>query len=282
MVASPTNPDPLTSAEFFAKNDDLAGRYATASPSARQNILGELYKLDLKLFQAWRILGDERDDYQQEAVIWLARALESFKPGKGPFVNWLRGYILKTFRSHVKTYKRKAERLPDDTETSDTVQETGNDPLFWRQVKATVTPQQWELIRLRFHEGRTIDEIATLKGTYKDRIRAPLLDAIQAVKVASFSTLSSPAKKISTLDPTESSWIPPQTLAIRLGLDLKQLHRICAPNIGKEICPFTIDPRDLLRLSRQRYRIRFLETDSGLIYPRFIPRDQNLGRAGYL
>ncbi len=54
------------------------------------------------------------------------------------------------------------------------------------------------------------------------------------------------------------------------------------PNVHKSICSFTIDPRDILKLSRKRIRVRYLETDKGLIYPRFIERGKSVGRAGYL
>jgi RNA polymerase sigma factor (sigma-70 family) len=281
MVIEPPNQE-LTTPEFFGKNNDLAGRYKLASPSARQNIILELYRLDLKLFQGWRVLGDDREDYQQEAALWLTRALETYKPDKGPFVNWLRGYIQNTFRHHVKTHKKKAEPLNENEEVSDTQGETAHDPLFWKGVKARVTPAEWDLIRLRFHDGKTITEIAKLKGTYAEKIRAPLLKALNTVKVASLSDLSESAKNVSSLDDHQTWWYAPQQIAKLLGFTEKELARITAVKVDKTICPFTIDPRDILRLSRKRLRIRFLETDKGLIYPRFVQRGKVVGRAGYL
>ncbi len=273
----------LTSAEFFARNDDLAKRYKDASPSARQNILGELYRLDLKLFQGWRVLGEEdRQDYQQEAALWLDRALATYKPGKGPFVNHLRGYILNTFRHHVRTHKRQGDNLDDTPELSDTETETRHDPLFWKRVKAQVTPDEWDLIRLRFHEGKGINEIAKLKGTYAERIRAPLARALTAIKTASIPTHHEYTKNVSQLDPVQTCWIPPQQLADRLGLLLTAVQGMCDAGRPKHYCRIQIDPRDLLTLSRQRIRIRFLETDKGLIYPRFIERNKIVGRAGHL
>lgn len=288
MVQETPKPDPLTTPEFYAKNNDLAGRYKAASPSARQNIILELYRLDLKLFQAWRVLGDDREDYQQEAALWLARSLESYKPDKGPFVNWLRGYIQNTFRHHVRTHKRKASALDDADDipdSSDTIGETAHDPLFWKVVKSRVSPEEWDLIRLRFHDGKTITEIAKIKGTYAERIRAPLQRAINLVKAASLSTLTDANNKqttISGLDSTASVWLSPKDLCARLGFDFKALRYFINPNISKAYTPILIDPRDVLRMSRQKIRIRFLETANGLIYPRFIERGKAVGRSGYL
>lgn len=275
--------NPLSSKDFFAKNDDLAGRYLGASPSARQNILLELYRLDLKLFQAWRVLGeDDRQDYQQEAALWLDRALLTYKPNKGPFVNHLRGYILNTFRHHVKTHKRQGDNLDDTPELSDTETETRHDPLFWKRVKGQVSPEEWDLIRLRFHEGKGINEIAKLKGTYAERIRAPLARALTAIKAASIPDQHEPTKNISSLDPVQSCWIPPQQLAERLGFTLGAVMGMCNAARPREFCAVQIDPRDLLVLSRKRIRIRFLETDKGLAHPRFIERGKIVGRAGHL
>lgn len=281
MVIEPPNQE-LTTPEFFGKNNDLAGRYKLASPSARQNIILELYRLDLKLFQGWRVLGDDREDYQQEAALWLTRALETYKPEKGPFVNWLRGYIQNTFRHHVKTHKKKAEPLNENEEVSDTQGETAHDPLFWKGVKARVTPAEWDLIRLRFHDGKTITEIAKLKGTYAEKIRAPLLKAINAVKAASLMSGPQFTQNISTLDNVQSCWIAPPVLAQRLGLDLSMLLRMMSTKGGTGFTRVQVDPRDVVKISRQRIRVRFLETDKGLIYPRFIERGKVVGRAGYL
>jgi RNA polymerase sigma factor (sigma-70 family) len=272
----------LSTPEFYAKNNDLAGRYKLASPSARQNIVLELYRLDLKLFQAWRVLGEDREDYQQEAALWLTRALETYKPDKGPFVNWLRGYIQNTFRHHVKTHKKKAESLDDSSEVSDTGEETRHDPLFWKAVKAQVTPEEWSLIVLRFHDGKTITEIAKLKGTYADKIRAPLLRAINAIKAASLSSGPHFTENVSGLDDVQSCWIAPAVLAQRLGLDLTMLLRMISAKGGTGFTRVQVDPRDVVKISRQRIRVRFLETDKGLIYPRFIQRSKVVGRAGYL
>lgn len=286
MVQETPKPDSLATPEFFAKNNDLAGRYKTASPSARQNILTELYKLDLKLFQAWRILGDEdRQDYQQEAALWLTRALETYQADKGPFVNWLRGYIQNTFRHHVRTHKRKAQSLDDSDEVSDTGTETAHDPLFWKLVKSRVSPQEWDLIRLRFHEGKTINEIAKAKGTYAEKIRAPLQRAINTVKAASLSNPNESNrndKAVSHLDDKATVWLSPSQLSERLGFTAKEWGHFASTGLSKAFTPIQIDPRDILRLSRKRLRIRFQETPAGLIYPRFIERGKGVGRAGYL
>lgn len=284
MLASPENP--LSTKDFFAKNDDLAGRFKTASPSARQNILLELYRLDLKLFQGWRVLGDDREDYQQEACLWLDRALTTYKPKRGPFVNHLRGYIQNTFRHHVKVTRRAGVKGPVSTdglpEVSDTEAETTHDPLFWRTVKARVTPEQWDLIRLRYHHGKTIDEIAKIKGTYKDRIRKPLMDALNAVKLAAVANPGESQTKVSAPATDNSQWIPPQQLSKLLGLEEKAIREFLNPDLSLDKCPTSIDPRDVLRLSRKRVRVRYSISDKGLLYPRFIRRGSITGQSGYL
>lgn len=285
MVQESPKPEAFTTPAFFEKNNDLAKRYKAASPSARQNILLELYRLDLKLFQGWRILGeDDRSDYQQEAYLWLVRSLESYQPNKGPFVNWLRGYIQNTFRHHVKTH-RKRKTTDDLDEVSDTGTETAHDPLFWKSIKSRVSPQDWEFIRLRFHEGRTITEIARLKGTYAEKVRAPLQRAINLIKAQSLSNPNehnAKDKPTSDLDLTATVWLSPLELSQRLGFTQKEWGHFASTGLSKAFTPVQIDPRDILRLSRKRLRIRFLETDKGLIYPRFIERGKAVGRAGYL
>lgn len=281
MLPSPENP--LTTPEFYKRNDDLAKRYNDASPSARQNILLDLYRLDLRLFQGWRVFGSEdKEDYQQEAAIWLDRALTSYKPTKGPFVAHLRWYILKTFNHHVKTHKSKAAPLDESHDVSDNTTETAHDPLFWRKVKRAVTPEEWALIVLRFHEGKGIEEIARLRGTHAERIRGPLNRAVQAIKAASMSKLAESQKETSHIDASESVWMSPQHLSPKIGFSVSDINRFCASNLDPSQYPIAIDPRDFLRLSRKRLRIRFLESPQGLTYPRFTRRGKAVGRQGYL
>lgn len=284
MAIEPDNP--LTSKEFYSKNDDLAGRFKAASQSAKRNILEELYKLDIKLFQGWRVQGDAREDYQQEACLWLSRALQTYQPKRGPFVNHLRGYILNTFRHHVKVTRRggvKGQVSTDELpEVSDTQDETGHDPLFWRKVKSKVTPDQWDLIRLRYHHGKTIDEIAKLKGTYADRIRKPLMEALNAVKLITVTNPGESQTKIPAPAQVDSQWIQPQHLSRILGIEEKAIREFINPDLHPNKCPTIIDPRDVLRLSRKRVRIRYQETDKGITYPRFLKRGQSTGQAGYL
>ncbi len=259
----------LTTPEFFATNDDLARRYKEASPSAKQNIIAQLYKLDIPLFQAWRILGDDRDDYKQEAYFWLERCLTTYKPDKGPFVNWLRWYVRKTFEDHLD--KNPATPTSELTEqTSSQEPQEPIDSLFWNHAKQIVTPEQWDLIQLRFHHGLSIEEIARQKKTYAAKIRAPLHDALTKIKASSFSNQHDSTKKISTLDQTESRWLKKKDLAERLAIPLLHLKNLLDQNRDPHACPYFIHPADILRIPS--VRIRFLETQNALVYPRFIRR----------
>lgn len=266
----------LTTPEFFASNDDLARRYQTASPTAKQNIIAELYKLDISLFQAWRVLGDDRDDYKQEAYFWLERCLTTYKADKGPFVNWLRFYIQKTFEAHLSQAKRVKSTYEAAEQDNDTKEDQEPlDNLFWIKAKEVVTEEQWDLIHLRFHQGLGIEEIAKLKKTYPAKVRAPLNEALTKIKESSLSNHNASHKNISVIDPTESRWLKKKDLCERLGLEPQNLKALLNQNLDPHYCPFIIHPGDILRTPS--VRIRFLETKESLVYPRFIRRGTLLG-----
>jgi RNA polymerase sigma factor (sigma-70 family) len=262
-------PKGLTTAAFFAKNDDLAQRYPLASESARRNILDELYKLDLHLFQAWRVLGEDREDYKQSAVLWLARALETYKPGKGPFVHWLRFYVQKTFTAHVRDYKSSLSLSEAEEDHAAAPEEEEPDPVFWRALKAKTTPEEWDLIERRFLKGQDIQEIAKDLGTYPEKIRGPIKEVLERFKVSTIKP-NKMGENFSDLDDAGARWIKRPELGRILGLSPHKLNCMTNPNIPRHYTSTMIHPHDIIRVPT--IRIRFLLTDKGLIYPRLVPR----------
>ncbi len=283
MVVSSHN-SVITSEAFYLRNTTLATEYKAASPSKRQSIIEELYKLDLPLFQAWRIFGEEREDYRQEAYLWLCRCLDTYKPDKGPFVHWLRFYIRKTYDAHTQARKPDKNLVSIDADGVKPIEAEPpdpSDPAFWDLVKQACTSKQWELIDLRYRQGIGIGEIAKRLKVYPARVRAPLLDAFDKIKELSLKLHHDSQNKVSTLDPSDSRWLNRKELGRILGIRDARLKELLEPKRDPHYCPFQIDPRDIIRLPT--VRIRFLETDKGLIYPRFIRRGTtNNGRAGLL
>lgn len=262
-------PNGLSTDAFFAKNDDLAKRYPSASESAQRNILGELYKLDLHLFQAWRVLGDDREDYKQSAALWLSRALETYKPGKGPFVHWLRFYVQKTFTAHIKDYKASISLSEAKEDQAASELEEVPDPVFWRNLKTQSSPHEWDLIERRFLKGQDIQEIAKDLGTYPEKVRLPIRQALERFKASTIKP-NKTGGNFTELDESGARWIKRTELASLLNLSPHQIACMTAPHIPRHYARQMIDPRDIIRVPA--IRIRFLMTDKGLTYPRFISR----------
>ncbi len=266
---APSDAKGLSSPEFFARNDDLAKRYPLASPTAKRNIVGELYKLDLHLFQAWRVLGDDREDYQQSAAFWLTRALETYKPNKGPFVGWLRFYVQKTFTAHVRDYKSSLSLTEAQEDQAEAEADETPDPVFWRSLKDQSSPHEWDLLERRFLKGQDIQEIAKDLGTYPEKVRGPIRDALERFK-ASTMKHNQTAGNFSELDESGARWISRKDLASRLNASPYRIACLTAPHIQSHYASTMIHPQDIIRLPT--IRIRFLETPQGLLYPRFIKR----------
>jgi hypothetical protein len=259
--------NPLTTPEFFARNDDLAKRYPSASDTAKTTILSDLYKLDLHLFQAWRILGEDRDDYRQSAVFWLSRALETYKPDKGPFVHWLRFYVQKTFSAHVKDYKAQISLTEAQEDHAESEQDPEIDPVFWKSIKALASDLEWDILKRRFIQGQEVQAIAKDLGTYPEKIRAPLKAVMDRFKASTIKHNQSHEK-----DSTEARWIGVRELGRLLNFTPYRIYTLTAPKLNPRYSAKIIHPADILRTPN--IRIRFLQSERGLIYPRFIYRSR--------
>src|SRR3990167_1572404 len=117
-----------------------------------------LYELDRPIFHAWRVFGREnQEDYEQEAFIWIHRALETFDPTRGAFLRHLKDYVKKAkeaFYAKVNNISPDAKRTRLDRKQQsgpervneklvvhgygeeDEEAEEHNDAFFWEKVKS--------------------------------------------------------------------------------------------------------------------------------------------------
>ena len=276
-----------------ALNNSLSTRYKSeTSPDRRREILQTLFEIDRPIFHAWRVFGRENQkDYEQEAFIWMHRALDTFDPSRGAFLHHLKDYVRKAKedfyakvrnlspealrkrregdRRHPGTLKEKIEALDVEEES----EEEHPDALFWRRIKAVCTPQQWTLLELRMFEGLTNEEAAVRVGVNFNTAAERLGEAYNIIRLEMAKKPSGPPTIQKTKADGESSWLSPKLLWERLGVSGRYGRMLMDEGLSGHYCPYLIDPRDVLPIHGGR--IRYLETyRDGLVFPRLLRRKQ--------
>lgn len=261
-------------ADFLAANDRLSAQYhSEPDPAKRRQIVGTLYDLDKRLFRDWRVFGEEnRRDYEQEAFLWLSRALETFKPGKGAFVYWLKFYILKAQEEVAQAGRETATQSGSLPDTVASPSEPPPDTQFWNRIKRQCTEQDWAIISARMFGQATAAEAAEQAGLTIDQAKSRYSALLQKIRLDIGTTnLHAPTKNKSVI-PIEnddgSRWVDKKYLIEKLSLTPAYIKDLLNEDRPIEVCPWTIDSRDYLPI--RGGRIRYLEThDRGLVYPRF-------------
>ena len=264
--------------QFIATNNRLSERYKTESnPAIKREISAHLFALDLPLFRAWQVFGEEnQEDYEQEAFILFQRALEAFTPSRGAFVNYLQSFTVgkarrNTFGQAKKYFKIAEAAAANASESGDDDSDQAHDPLFWAKIKRVTTPQQWACLEPRLFQGKTPEEIADLLGTTVPIVRARLHDGLSAIKLEMAKGSQRNVQGAAKTTEDGSEWVTRQTLAQRLSLTRRYVSWLLSPSVAIRTCTYRIDPRDILPING--CRIRFLERPAeGLVHPRFLRR----------
>ena len=261
--------------EFLAANDRLSVQWHQESdPGRRREIVRVLFDLDLRLFRAWRVFGnDNRADYEQEAFLWLTRALETFKPGKGAFVAWLKFYILKAQEEVSQAGRRTAANAPAPSDEIEAPTEEGPDHQFWCQVRSKCTDEEWILLSARLLEGLSAVDAAAKADMHPDRAKKLYSAILQRVRIDIASRhLHDATKNISGNSPVftdEPIWVQKNWLRKRLDLTAENLKDLLNQDRPIEVTPWFIDPLDVAPIMGGR--IRYWETrDRGLVHPKFL------------
>lgn len=84
----------LSKPAFLALSASLLSKYlAESAPRRRSYLEGMLFRLHAPIFRPWLVWdGEDRPDFEQESFFFFRKALESYQPGKGAFVAWVKVY----------------------------------------------------------------------------------------------------------------------------------------------------------------------------------------------
>lgn len=259
----------ISKKDFIAVNNRLSVQYKEEQdPEKRRKILAVLYDLDKGLFKEWRVYGEEnRKDYGQEAYFWIIAALETFKPGAGSFISWLKWYVLKA-QNQVKEAGQRAALQGEQVEIIAPVEEC-LDSFHWKRVKAKCSPSEWVLLTSRVLYGFTLPEAAEKAGLTIDQASDRYTNLLKKLRIE-LSNQHDPQGIKPVKQPENedgSKWLKKNQLCQRLQITPAYLKDLLNKKRPVKQAPYYIDPRDVLEIGR----IRYLETSAGgLIYPRIL------------
>ena len=286
--------------KFIAWNNDLSKRYHEEKDLARRReIAAFLFDLDKPLFQSWDIFDpDDRQDYEQEAFLHFITALQRHDPSRGAFVDTLKRFYQRTAKSAAFDTARKQQEIrkaagdevdppaaPKDQEGDQeariaaiqefaTNQDYGQendadtpvlDPLTEKRLRKSLTPEQYRVFDLRINQGLPRDQVADIAGLSEAVVRKRLQEAIGAANIA----INKVTTRVPEL-PDGSRWITKDAFCHLFGISRAYLKTILNPSASPQRSAHYIDPRDTTAL--QGTRIRYLEREDGLHFPRLIRR----------
>jgi RNA polymerase sigma-70 factor (ECF subfamily) len=145
---------------------------------------------------AYRVIGKEEDarDVCQDAFLRAYRALPGFK-GQAKFSSWLYRIALNLCRDWIRRQRRApVSQLPEDTEATDLVSETGpaesiEDLVARRELSAIVEEAMSELsdeqrtaIILKEYHGMTFQEIADMQGCPLSTVKTRLYQGLSLLR----------------------------------------------------------------------------------------------------
>ncbi|HSR47686.1 MAG TPA: sigma-70 family RNA polymerase sigma factor [Anaerolineales bacterium] len=173
----------------MARDTDDASRLASLDPIAigllHDQVFPELYRY------AFFRLGDPHlaEDLAAEAFV---RLLEAAQAGRGPRSSargWLFGTLRHMVDDHFRDHYRrssKADPEPDRTEGSAPAEslEAKEQRMMVRAAFSQLTPDQQDVLALRFGEECSVDETASLMGKNSNAVKALQFRALQALRRA--------------------------------------------------------------------------------------------------
>jgi RNA polymerase sigma-70 factor (ECF subfamily) len=144
----------------------------------------------LATYVRWRCGGlrDLADDVLQETWLVAVRRLRSFDPAKGAFFHWLCGIASNAARGAIRTRCRQKKRgrqlvpaddkpAPDDGPAEERAERVA--------AALAALPTHYEaVLRAKYLDRQTVDEIATARGDSPKAIESLLSRARQAFREA--------------------------------------------------------------------------------------------------
>jgi len=250
--------------EYIRLNNHLSEQYKSEKDYIRrQDIIKNLYLLDIPLFRSWKVFNmEDREDFEQEAYLWIERALETFKPGKGAFLNWLkRWYVLKSWTAEQSRYAKQG--VTEQLDGTEPVEEDRSDFMFWNKVQKSCSEDEWKVLNAVFFDGRTYADLEAETGknrVYWAKVKSAVFNRIRDI------TIKGQTKSYQNTDFfKENIWIPITEFASRFRYSLQ--HTKSLVSNGKRP-GFYIDRRDLIHEPRTRIHCA-TDADGRLVLPRF-------------
>ena len=135
----------------------------------------------------WRCAArrDLAEDLFQEVWLVAVRRLGSFDAGKGTFADWLFGIAANLVRAGLRKRKPSAPIDGNDPPAASTASDPHSDPRS-EVLMATLCelPEAWEaVLRLKYLDGRSVREIAALRGESEHAVESLLNRARSALRV---------------------------------------------------------------------------------------------------
>lgn len=292
---------PVAIPNFIEQNQELSKLYVNEKNQERRGeIAHRIYELDLPLFKEWDLIPrDSREDYRQDAFLWIVMALETYEPEKGSFIYWLRKHIARA-REQIKSQGRSwycatcKHPLPsysmaryhqakghevdsnflesydperDEQIVKDDEQEALESSINLKRLKALMTKDRWNMVELKVIRGMTTKQVAAAIGVSETTAEKRLDDIVNTL--AAGVVAKSQENKDHILG-DGSEWLSRRQICARMNIK-KSYLQLMLSDVPRRECKFKIDRRDYSPISGGR--IRYKESkDGGIVFPRIIER----------
>lgn len=122
-------------------------------------------------------ISDPEQEFFQEGAIALWEAYESFDPAKGAFAQFANYKIRNRFIDLIRKNSNAAEKQKEYVERHSTIEfnstyDQPEDYLLWRQLRDSLTPNQWKYLQLHIIEDLPLAVIAKIEGTTIDAVKS--------------------------------------------------------------------------------------------------------------
>lgn len=135
----------------------------------------------------WRCAGlrDLAEDIVQETWLVAVKRLRSFDPEQGSFVGWLCGVAANLLRNHFRSrHGATNQTLPERASWHDVDAERRDQAERVARVLAELPERSEAVLRAKYLEQRSVEEIAVLWGTTPKAVESLLSRARQAFREA--------------------------------------------------------------------------------------------------
>lgn len=139
----------------------------------------------------------DRDDLHSEALAGMLRAVPNYDPARGvmfpTYAKWwatsyVRSYLMKesskgfTGRGKTFTVVHTCELKLGEGRPAPPPPDRVPDPEFWSRILIGLSPPDAELVRLRYLEGKTLSDIAGIRGISKQAVANQEMRAIRIIR----------------------------------------------------------------------------------------------------